>query len=105
MDKIAQMKLADNVYNWIKDFFDDHYHCTKYSGEVSTVEEVKAIVIQGSGLDLASFTVTAADLHPVRAENRIFKFADNTYLVVPASNTSRNRKKSSISNSGRRTTT
>jgi len=50
MDKMAQMQLPDNVYNWIKDFFDDHYHCTKYSGEVSTVAEVKASVIQGSGL-------------------------------------------------------
>jgi len=47
---------------------------------------VKASVIQGSGLGPASFTITAADLCPVRAENRIFKFADDTYLVVPASN-------------------
>ena len=62
MDKMAQMQLPDNVYNWIKDFFDDHYHCTKYSGEVSTVAEVKASVIQGSGLGPASFMVIAADL-------------------------------------------
>ena len=29
----------------------------------------------------------AADLHPVHDRNRIFKFADDTYLIVPGSNT------------------
>ena len=33
MEKMA--KLRDEVYNWIKDFFDSHSHCTKYSGEIS----------------------------------------------------------------------
>ena len=80
--------MPDNIYNWVKDFFDEHYHCTKYAGETSTVAEVKSSVIQGSGLGPASFLVTAADLHPHRAGNYIFKCADDTYLVVPASNTS-----------------
>jgi len=31
----------------------------------------------------ASYIVTAADLHPVYGSNRIFKFADDTYLVGP----------------------
>jgi len=33
------------------------------------------------------FVVTAADLHPVRERNCIFKYADDTYLIVPAVNT------------------
>ena len=40
-----------------------------------------------SGLGPASYIVTAADLHPVHACNRIFKFADDTYLVVPGVST------------------
>jgi len=28
-----------------------------------------------------------ADLHPIYESNRIFKFADDTYLIVPAVNT------------------
>jgi len=74
------------VYNWIKDFFDEHYHCTRYAGQCSTVAEVKASVIQGSGLGPASYLVTAADLQPVTAGNHIFKYADDTYLVIPAVN-------------------
>jgi len=45
-------------------------------------------VIQGSELGPASFIVMASDLHPKTPGNRIFKFADDTYLVVPAANTS-----------------
>ena len=41
-----------------------------------------------SGLGPASYIITAADLHPVTNGNRIVKFADDTYLVVPASNSS-----------------
>jgi len=36
----------------------------------------------------ASYIVTAADLHPISPGNRIFKYADDTYLVVPAANSS-----------------
>jgi len=49
---------------------------------------VKASVIQGSGLGPASYIVTAADLHPVTPRNCSFKFADDTYLAVPAVNLS-----------------
>ena len=52
------------------------------------VAEIKASVIQGSSLGPASYIVTAADLHPLTTGNRIFKFADDTYLVVPAVNSS-----------------
>jgi len=45
---------------------------------------MKASVIEGSALGPASYIVNAADLHPTTAGNRIFKFADDTYLVVPA---------------------
>jgi len=88
MNKMAQLNIPDNIYNWIKTFFETHYHCTRYAGECSTVAAVIASVIQGSGLGPASFIVTAADLHPTTPENRIFKFADDTYLVVPATNSS-----------------
>ena len=76
-----------SVYNWVIDFFQDHAHCTKYAGIVSAIATIHASVIQGSALGPASYTVTAADLHPVHDENRTFKFADDTYLVVPAINT------------------
>jgi len=87
MTKLAQLEIPDCVYNWVLDFFDSHAHCTKYAGLVSAIATIHASVIQGSALGPASYIVTAADLHPVHACNRIFKFADDTYLVVPGVST------------------
>ena len=58
MHKMAELAVPDNIYNWIKDFFTEHFHCTRYAGEYSSVAEVKASVIQGSGLGPASYLVT-----------------------------------------------
>jgi len=50
IDKVAQLKLPDQIFNWIKDFFDDRSHCMKYSGEISNYASIRASVIQGSGI-------------------------------------------------------
>jgi len=42
MNKMAQLNIPDNIYNWIKAFFEQHFHCTRYAGECSTVAAVKA---------------------------------------------------------------
>ena len=45
-----------------------------------------ASVVQGSGLGPAAYVVNAADLRPMHQGNEIVKFADDTYLVIPADN-------------------
>ena len=55
---LALLPIPDNIYNWIKDFFEEHYHCTRYAKECSLSTKVKASVIQGSGLGPASYIVT-----------------------------------------------
>jgi len=86
MDKMAQLTLPDEVYNWIRDFFNSHSHCTRFAGEVSSLVEITASVVQGSSLGPASYIVNAADLHPRHDGNVIIKFADDTYLIIPARN-------------------
>ena len=46
MDKKALLTLPDEVYNWIRDFFSSHSHCTKFAGEVSSLVDITASVIQ-----------------------------------------------------------
>jgi len=81
--KLAQLAIPDNIYNWVVDFLENHAHCTKYAGLVSAIADVKASTIQGSAIGPTSYAVTATDLHPLNDHNRILKFADDTYLVVP----------------------
>ena len=47
---------------------------------------ITAGIIQGSGIGPAAYVVTAGDLKPITVDNKLIKFADNTYLIIPASN-------------------
>ncbi len=86
MEKMARLALPDAIYNWINDFCSGHSHCTKFEGNISKLVDILASVIQGSALGPASFIVTASDLQPVHAGNVLVKFADDTYVIVPAAN-------------------
>jgi len=74
------------IYNWLCNFFEDHCHCMKFSGLLSTFINITASVIQGSSIGPASFTVTASDLRPLHKDNAMVKFADDTYLIIPEMN-------------------
>ena len=83
-DKLATLRMPDEVFNWITEFFYNHSHCTKFGGKTSAFADINASVIQGSALGPASYLVNAADLRPVHDGNVLVKFADDTYLIVPA---------------------
>jgi len=76
---MSRLQLPDHVFNWIKDFFNGHCHCTKFAGNVLAHVNIQASVIQGSGIGPESYIVTAADLQPVHDSNHLVKFADDTY--------------------------
>jgi len=84
MDKVGQHTVPDEIYNWISDFLEWHSHCTRLSGKISSLTQVTASIIQGSGLGPAADIVTATDLRPLSTSNAIVKFTDDTYLIVPA---------------------
>ena len=35
LEKLAKLNLPDEAYDWLKDFFDDHSHCTRFTGNTS----------------------------------------------------------------------
>ena len=86
LSKLAVLDLPTPVYNWLADFFGSHSHRTVFNGEVSSTRSITASIIQGSGVGPAAYTVTAADLKPINSGNTFIKFADDTYLVIPAAN-------------------
>src|SRR5207245_6173715 len=83
--KLAQLNIPDEIYNWILSFLEDHSHSTRYKETTSAPLSINASVIQGSALGPAAYIVTASDLRPLNAGNEIIKFADDTYLAIPAS--------------------
>jgi len=87
LDKMmAQLDMPDEVYNWLVSFFNGHSHCTHYRGNVSTASEITASVIQGSSIGPASYVVNTGDLQAATPGNLMIKFADDTYIIIPAIN-------------------
>ena len=73
------------TYGYI-DFFHDHSHITVFNDQCSSFLNITASIVQGSVIGPASYVVTAGDLAAATAGNSLCKFADDTYLVIPASN-------------------
>jgi len=73
MYKFAGLPIPDNIYNWLVEFFQGHSHCTKYGHQISACKEITASIVQGSAI-----TTTAG--------NHLCKYADDTYLIIPACN-------------------
>ena len=57
-------------------------------GRKSILLAINASIIQGSGLGPVSYILTASDLHPMHPSDIFFKYADDTYFLVPATNSS-----------------
>lgn len=86
ISKFSNFPLPDSLYNWLIDFLQNRSHQTKIGLNESSFLPINASIIQGSGLGPACFIFCASDLHPVHPTNILFKYADDTYLLVPASN-------------------
>ena len=37
LEKLAKLNLPDEAYNWLKDFFDGHSHCTQFAEDISNI--------------------------------------------------------------------
>ena len=83
---MSALFIPDEIYNWITHFFTDRGHCTKFGSDLAVIAEISASVVQGSGLGPASYVVSAGDMQPGHDGNVIIKYADDTYLIVPAVN-------------------
>jgi len=85
-NKLADFPLPDYLYNWIVNNLSDRQHQTKLGGNISPTLPINANIIQGSGLGPVEYVFTSSDLHPISPFNQFCKYADDTYLLVPATN-------------------
>jgi Reverse transcriptase (RNA-dependent DNA polymerase) len=86
LEKLAKLNLPDEAYNWLKDFFDGHSRCTQFARDISNITGILASVIQGSAIGPVSYVVNDSDQRTMNPDNKIFKFADDIYLLVPSAN-------------------
>ena len=83
--KFSDLPISDCVYNWLLNNVSNRRHCTRFMGRISEFLAISASIIQGTGIDPVSYVVSASDLKAKCLLNKLFKYADDTYLIVPAS--------------------
>jgi len=86
LEKMADLAMPDEVYNWLVSYFNGHRHCTRYSMSSSALSEISAGIIQGSGIGPASYVVNFSDVTAVKPGNLMCKYADDNYLIIPSIN-------------------
>ena len=86
--KLAQLELPD-IYNWAVNFFEDHAHWALHQirrCHFSNTQRHSRIGARSRVLHCHCVR-SASCSRPKRDHRRIFKFADDTYLIVPGVNT------------------
>jgi len=81
LHKFAQLDIPDDVYNWLADYFTGHSHCS-----TSSLCQISASIVQGSAIGPVSYVVNASDLRAATPGNDLRKYADDTYVIIPAAN-------------------
>ena len=85
LEEIAMLEITDQAYNWLVNVFNDHSHCTNYKDSRSGIEQKAASVIQGCIIGPATYLYNVEDLKQQDLRNAIYKFDDDTYLLIGAS--------------------
>ena len=92
LHKMVQLDIPDEVYNWLVSFFP--WSLTLYSVPGNKIISTRNHSQHHPRISLrtaASYVVGAADLKAVTPAvygNELVKFADDTYIVIPAANDS-----------------
>ena len=83
---MASLQLDDGIHNLFISFFLNRTHSKIFLKKTSSALPMNSSVVQGSVLGPSSFIINASSLKPVHPLNKRIKFADDTYLVIPSSN-------------------
>ena len=82
--KLSQLGLPDRALNWIISFLIHRTRVVKCESVISSSQPINASIVQGSGLGPMLYVVMAKDFKTVSLSNRLFKYADDTTVLVPS---------------------
>jgi len=86
--KCSKVELSDYVCKWLVDFYQAHTHtrCSLFGGLKSEFTTTLVSTVKRLAAGPVSYVVTRSDLRPLTPDDSMVKFADDTYMVVPAWN-------------------
>jgi hypothetical protein len=83
LEKLHKLHLPDYCLNWIISFLTGRTHTTKNRLLESSPLCINRSIIQGSGIGPTLYIILESDLKSKSQINVIFKYADDTNLLVP----------------------
>lgn len=86
LDNLGTLSVPSTVHGWVASFLSNRSHTTIFDGQTSSPKCINSGVVQGSALGPAAFAIVSSDLRANHNPNALDKFADDSYLIVPASN-------------------
>ena len=81
--KMMRLDLPTSIKNWFIDFLTGRSQITKVFDKLSSSLDINRSIVQGSGIGPSLYILMESDLHTLSGCNIIFKFADDTNLLVP----------------------
>jgi hypothetical protein len=81
--KLSELQISPFIFNWLISFLIGRSHTTRCFGVESCSLPINLSIVQGSVLGPTFYTVLEGDLKPISSINIIFKYADDTNLLVP----------------------
>ena len=75
--------MSECELNWLISLLVGRSHSTKTSGVESSSLSINLGNVQGSGIGPTFYITVESDLKPVSKVNIVFKYADDTNLLVP----------------------
>jgi hypothetical protein len=84
LTKLTALHLPPPILNWIVAFLTGRGQvCRAADGRYSALHSITRSIIQGSGIGPTLWIIMESDLHPLSVINVLFKYADDTNLLVP----------------------
>ena len=81
--KILALDMPANINNWLISFFTGRTQVCNLGLSVSSCIFITRSIIQGSSISPSAYVIMEDDLLPKSKINILFKFADDTNLLVP----------------------
>jgi len=83
LSKLVKFDIPRFVINWICSFLTGRSQQCKIDNVLSAIADIGLSIVQGSAIGRTLYTVMKSDLSAVSDSNVIFKYADDTTLLVP----------------------
>ena len=83
MSKLIKFDIPQSVVNWVCSFLTGRSQVCKVNGILSESRRINRSIVQGSGIGPTLYVIVESNLKPLSSQNDIFKFADDTNLLVP----------------------